>query len=206
MKRILAFVFCLALLASLCACGDGEPLPSSSDVTISEKDWVDVLMDDAEELYSWFTGCNRPRCDQSSAIELDGAVYMPVTEPGLGDTAALRGRLSELFTESIVDSLMEKVVYSGAPMFRDIGGTLYFCSDVSGQVPWDIGQRQGAVISQTDTEIIYHLELTHNYFASSYTAVCDYRLILGEDGQWRFASFRLPALLIAEQMFQDSSE
>ena len=42
--------------------------------------------------------------------------------------------------------------------------------------------------------------------ASSFAASCDYSLLLGEDGKWRFQNFELPALLIAGQMFTDTSD
>ena len=202
MKKALCAILCLVMLFSLCACGDNEDdlVPSSGDV-FSEETWIDRSFAQAERLYAWFTGCSKPACDMTATLEADGGIYAPVLESGLTDTAALRTRLEEYFTAEIVEKLMGTMVYPDAPVFRDFGGELYYCCDVSGQVPWDIGERMSFVISQTDTEIIYHLELSHDYYASRFSAACDYRLVPGEDGKWRFASFRLPALLIAEQMF-----
>ena len=203
MKNFLCVFLCTMIMFCLGACGsrNGEPTASSSDAA-SQGSWVDARFAEAEKLYSWFTGCGKPACDKSDTMQAGDTVYVRVTEPGLTDMSALNKRLNEHFTEDIAASLVKSVVYSDFPFFRDFDGALYFCTDASGQVPWDIGQRTASIISQTDSEIVYHLDISHDYYSSAFAASYDYWLVLGEDGQWRFASFRLPALLIAEQMFQ----
>ena len=206
MKKLLSLLLCMISLFSLFACGDGgaqdDDTASLSGEESSEDAWLAQLMSEAEMVYSWFCGGNSPSRADTGLVEEDGAVYAPVTEPGLSDCDALRDRVSQLFSTDIVDKLMATEVYSGTPVFRDINGQLYYCTNTLGEVPWDIGQRTGSVITRNEAEIIYHLDITHDYYSSVYTAACDYRLVLGEDGQWRFASFRLPALLIADQMFK----
>lgn len=209
MKRILSILLCAAILIMpLCACGD-DPSEETAAQTIdvnSGVSWVDDLFEEAELLYSWFTGCNRPRFDSGSAVQSGDAEYVRVTESGLNCIDDLRVRLSRVFSQGIVDSLMNTVVYSGAPMFCDIDGVLHYCTAMQGEVPWDIGTRIGSIVSQSDTEIIYRIEMTYEYYASSFSSAYDYRIVPGEDGQWRFTDFRLPAMLIAEAMFKYDQE
>jgi len=86
-------------------------------------------------------------------------------------------------------------------MFREFDGRLYYCTEALGLVPSDIGERTGMVTNRTDIELVYHMDITYKYFESDFSASYDYRLELGEDSKWYFADFKLPAMLIAEQMF-----
>ncbi len=206
MKKILCIVLCAVIsLTALCACGEGEVVVSESDA-VSEMKWIDRQFAEAEEMYAWFAGCCKPSCDMSATADVDGTVYVRVTEPGLSDMTALRSGLEEMFSVEIVDDLMNTEVYSGAPVFREIDGRLYCCSESSGQVPHDLGERIGTIDSQVGTEMIYRVDVTYDYYSSSFAASCDYQLLLGEDGKWRFQNFELPALLIAEKMFTDTPE
>ena len=206
MKRFLCVVLCvLALLTALCGCGKGETAVSDSDAA-AEMKWIDIQFAEAEEMYAWFAGCGKPACDMSDSRDVEGTVYVRVTQPGLSDMTALRSRLEEMFSVEIVDGLMETVVYSGAPMFREIDGRLYCCRESYGQVPYDLGERIGTIDSQVGTEMVYRVDITYDYYASSFAASCDYHLLLDEDGKWRFQDFQLPALLIAEQMFTDTQQ
>ncbi len=208
MKKFLCLILCAVLLTlPLCACG-GEEEGAGTGVTIeteSENKWIEDRFDQAERLYAWHTGCARPSCNASDSVDTGEAVYVCVTEPGLDSYDALRERINSLFDPLVAQPLTETVVYSGAPVFKDINGALYCCRDASGQVPYDIGQRIGTVDSQTDTEIVYRVDITYDYYASSFAASYDYHLVKGEDGVWRFTNFQLPALLIAEQMFNEDS-
>lgn len=206
MKRFLCIFLCAILtLMPLCSCGDDGDAVSESDA-VSEVKWIDRQFAEAERMYAWFAGCGKPACSAADAAEIDGTVYHRVAETGLSDMAALRARLEEKFAVEIVDALMETVVYSGVPMFRDIDGRLYCCSESYGQVPYDLGERIGTIDSQVGTEMVYRVDITYDYYASSFAASCDYQLLLGEDGKWRFQNFELPALLIAGQMFTDVQE
>ena len=203
MKKILCLVLCaMLLILPLSACGDDNPASVSDSDAAGEMKWIDRQFAEAEELYAWFVGCARPACNTADTVEVDGTVYERVTEPFLTDSAALRARLDTLFVPAIAEELMAAEVYSGAPVFRDIDGKLYCCREAFGQVPHDIGERIGTIDSQMGTEMVYRVDITYDYYASSFAASCDYTLLLGEDGKWRFETFRLPALLIAEQMFQ----
>jgi len=193
------------MLAPLCACGDDEATVSESDA-VTEMKWIDRRFAEAERIYAWFAGCGRPACSPADTVDMDGTVYVRVAEAGLGDMAALRARLEELFSAEIVELLLETVVYSGAPVFREVDGRLYCCSESYGQVPYDLGERIGTVDSENGTEMVYRVDVTYDYYASSFAASCDYSLLLGEDGKWRFQNFELPALLIAGQMFTDTSD
>lgn len=203
MKKILCVILSLILMVSLCACGkDGEEADDSSPEVSSEQTWLDLQFAQAEELYAWFTGCGAPEHSASDVLEADGAMYARVLEPGLTSLEALQTRLNTYFTEDIVLSLMEKEVFSGAPIFRDMEGALYYCVDMSGEIPWDIGTRSGFILSQSNTEILYHVEISLDYYGTLFWAEYDYHLVPGSGGKWCFDSFRLPATLIAEQMFQ----
>ncbi len=203
MKKILCALLCaLIMILPLCACGkDENPSDGQQDEVQSEHSWLDDKFAEAELLYSWFTGCGRPDTDSSDIKEKDGAVYARVVENGLTDREALRARIRAVFTEEITDELMAVEVYSGAPMFRDFDGRLYFCTESLGLVPSNIGERSGEIISRSDIELIYRMDINYEYYASSFSATYDYVLTLGEDSKWYFSSFKLPAMLIAEQMF-----
>lgn len=206
MKKFLCIILCVVFsLSALCACGKDEEIVSDSDAA-AEMKWIDRQFAEAEQMYAWFAGCSRPACDMSSAVDIEGTAYVRVIEPGLNDLASLKARLDELFAVEIAEELMETVVYSGAPVFRDIDGVLHCCRESYGQVPHDLGERIGTIDSQVGTEMVYRVDVTYDYYASSFAASCDYSLLLGEDGKWRFQNFELPALLIAEQMFTDTPE
>lgn len=206
MKRFLCVVLCvLVALTALCGCGKDEVVVSESDAA-SEMKWIDIQFAEAERIYAWFAGCGRPSCDTSDAVDVEGTIYVRVTESGLVNMDALRTRLGELFSPEIAEELLATVVYSGAPVFREIDGRLYCCSESYGQVPYDLGERIGTIDSQVGTEMVYRVDVTYDYYASSFAASCDYHLLLGEDGKWRFQDFELPALLIAGQMFSDDSQ
>ncbi len=203
MKKFLCLILSLIMLVSVCACGkDGEENYDDPGVESTEQTWLDRQFAEAEELYAWFTGCGAPERSASDMLEADGAMYARVLEPGLTSLEALETRLNTYFTEDIVLSLMETEVFSGAPVFRDMEGGLYYCVDMSGEIPWDIGTRSGFILSQSNTEILYHVEISLDYYGSLFWAEHDYHLVPGTGGKWCFDSFRLPAALIAEQMFQ----
>ena len=208
MKKILCVILCaIILLVPLCACGKEEEPGSEAGVSaLPEEKWIDRRFAEAELIFAWFSGCARPSCDSSDTVDTGDAVYVRVTEPGLDSADALRARLNEYFAPELTDALMDTVVYSGAPMFRNIDGVLYCCREVNGKVPHDIGERIGTVDSQTDTEMVYRVDVVYDYYASAFAASYDYHLVKGEDGVWRFMDFKLPALLIADQMFMSDQE
>lgn len=208
MKRLLCVIICaLVLLAPLCACGKEKEETADPGVSsLPEEKWIDQKFSEAELMYAWFSGCARPACDNSNTVDTGEALYVRVTEAGLDSTDALRRRLGDYFAEEVVSSLMSTVIYSGAPIFRDIDGALYCCREVNGKVPHDIGERIGTIDSQTDTEMVYRVDVVYDYYASSFAASYDYYLVKGEDDVWRFIDFQLPALLIADQMFMSDQE
>ncbi len=202
MKKILCLILCLVMLVSVCACGKNEDDPSASaSDAVSQGCWVDPIFAEAEATYAWFTGCGKPAYDHETIRDVEGASYAMVTVPGLDSMEALQERLCRLFSDEIALQLVDSVVYPGTPVFREYNDDLYYCVDMLGQVPYDIGQRTAYIDSQTDTEAVYHLEITHDYYATSFSAFYDYRLVKNDDGSWRFVDFKLPALLIAGQMF-----
>lgn len=203
MKKILCALLCaLIILLPLTACGKDETSTDEPQSEVqSEHSWLDEKFSEAELLCSWFTGCDRPATDASDTKEKDGAAYARVIENGLTDREALRARIRAVFTEEITAELMETEVYTGAPVFRDFDGKLYFCTESLGLVPSNIGERSGEIISRSDIELVYRMDIKYDYYASSFSASYDYVLTLGEDSKWYFSSFKLPAMLIAEQMF-----
>jgi len=203
MKRLLCALLCaLMIICLLCSCGKDENQSDEPQNEVqSEHSWLDDKFAEAELLYSWFTGCDRPATDSSDTKEKDGASYARVIESGLTDRETLRARIRAVFTEEITSELMENEVYSGTPVFRDFDGKLYFCTESLGLVPSNIGERNGEIISRSDIELIYRMDVKYDYYASSFAATYDYVLTLGEDSKWYFSSFKLPAMLIAEQMF-----
>lgn len=203
---IAGLLVCLALVFSLLSgCSDtGSEDQSGSQE--SKDDWIVELFTKAEFTYSWFTGCGQPATNDED-VKYDGEnAYVRVTESGVSDLAALRQRLADSFTETTVNSLMSTEVFAGMPLFRDFDGALYVFGDIVGAVPHDIGDRVGTVTSQTENEISYHVDMTYEYYDTEYSAQYDYKLTLGEDGVWRFSHFQLPALLIAEEMFDYEEE
>lgn len=202
MKKILCVLLCaFIIILPLCSCGKDDPSQVSASDAASEHAWLDEKFDRAELLCSWFKGCGRPATDADSAREHEGAMYAAVTEPELNSLKALEAALKAVFTDEVTAQLLATEIYDGAPVFREFDGRLYFCTEVQGLVPRDIGRRTGEIISRTDIELVYRVDVTYDYYASVFTASYDYVLTLGEDSKWYFSAFELPAMLIAEQMF-----
>lgn len=206
MKKLTALLLCLCLLALPLLSGCGEDEDASGDNLAQGSspagvEWIDKLIAEAEIPYSWFDGCGKPATDSGDIRTVGDIEYVRVIEPGAYSPAELRATLEALFTQDIVEALLITEAAKSYPMFREYDGMIYMFRGAVGEVPRDIGERTGSLVSQDEREIVYHLALTYKYYNSTYSAEYDYKLTLGEDGVWRFSRFRLPAMLLAEQMF-----
>ena len=76
--------------------------------------------DRAEEAYGWFQLATLPE-DPAEMREVDGRVYYRVDSPPISSMADLRGRLRELFSDEIVDTLLP----AGGEQYIDLDGALY---------------------------------------------------------------------------------
>ena len=77
--------------------------------------------DRAEEAYGWFYLETLPCGTEEQTV--DGWRYRRVTYPGMENLADLRAYLRGLFSEDLVESLLET---GGAhPLYQDVGGALY---------------------------------------------------------------------------------
>ena len=77
--------------------------------------------DRAEEAYSWFDLETLPCGTEERTV--DGWTYRRVTYPGMDNLADLRAYLRGLFSEELVESLLE--TGGDRPLYRDVEGTLY---------------------------------------------------------------------------------
>lgn len=76
--------------------------------------------DRAEEAFGWFYLATLPE-DPEDLQEVDGRIYYRVDSPQASSVADLRGRLRELFSDEIVDTLLP----AGGEQYIDLDGVLY---------------------------------------------------------------------------------
>lgn len=165
------------------------------------------VFDEAEEVFSWFTGCNEPRYDEEDYQlgRYEGEYYYRVTERGIESLDELRAVCSEHFTEELVEELLATRVYGDVYLFAEFEGKLYYYGGFVGAAEWTIGERVGRITSQSETEMVYSMEMSYDYYSHTFETSFDYIYTLCEDGIWRFSKFELPAELIALEMFGDGT-
>ena len=144
-RSVLILVLALWVLAGCGAApgadgsGTGETAPAQSEAAAPEgEDSLSASMlerqarpltneeilaayDRAEEAYSWFDLETLPCGTEERTV--DGWTYRRVTYPGMDNLADLRAYLRGLFSEELVESLLE--TGGDRPLYRDVEGTLY---------------------------------------------------------------------------------
>lgn len=218
-KLLLAAILILPLIAAIimvasCNCEACDSCKGCSaceienniPLTKQDEEFREVF-DEAEEVYSWFTGCNEPRYDSSDSRpgSYEGEFYYRVTERGIETLDELRAVCSEHFTDDIVNKLMSTRVYGDVLLFTEFDGKLYYYGSYVGAAEWTIGERVGHITAQSDTELTYSLEITHDYHSYTFETSFDYIYTLCDDGVWRFSKFELPAQVLALEMFGDGT-
>ncbi len=164
-----------------------EELPGYEDARS-----IDVLCDflRAEKIASWFAGLGEPKLNlaRTGQITADGAVYYPVSEDGLGNMRELEAYLGKYFEAEEAAALLSVTRESGAPLFLEQGGKLYYTRDSIRQGCPD-GHDYSSFsfeFSPDGTEAVLTLHCRRAESAGEGGGGgLAYRMRLSEDGVWR---------------------
>lgn len=193
-KKIVRVMLVLLILQSLAACSPSEA-PTSVEVAevSSDEDMTEVPTDEeaklayekAREAYSWFD-LTTMNVDANSQKEYNGDIYMKVNQNGIQSLSDLEAYLRNIFSDEIVDSLLETNRYI------DIDGALYAIPADRGTNIF-AGEEHHKIIRESDRKIIY--EVTVDIMDENFEKVVDkevysfsYEFI---EGKWIFTNFNL---------------
>lgn len=138
----------------------------------------------AAEACGWFELSPLP--DSGETVQTDGVTYRRVSAPGLEKVEDLRTYLRSLFSGEVT----ERLLASGGPCYRDIGGALYVSA--AGR-PRDPGKGEVRVEVSLQDDAAYSVDVTVELLDNGGAAGLEcwsfpYALV---DGRWVFTDFRL---------------
>ena len=203
MKKIFRAMLALLIILSLAACSSSKA-PVAEEATevhateeateistveeiaeVPTDEEVKLAYQKAVEAYSWFD-LTTMSFDVNSRIEYNGDIYMKVNHDSIKSKSDLEAYLRTLFSDKIVDSLLETNRYI------DIDGALYAMPADRGANIF-AGEEHHKIIRESDKKIIY--EVTVDILDENFEKVVDqevysfsYELI---EGKWVFTNFSL---------------
>ncbi|NLM44362.1 MAG: hypothetical protein GX201_10170 [Clostridiales bacterium] len=147
-KKYFRVMFVILAILSFAACSPTQ-VPTDSPSKVPTDEEVKLAYQQATEAYSWFD-LTTMNFDANSEIEYNGNIYMKVNQEGIQSLSDLEAYLRNLFSEDIVDSLLETNRYI------DIDGVLYAMPADRGTNIF-AGEEHHKIIRESDKKIIYEV-------------------------------------------------
>jgi len=147
-KKYFRVMFVILAILSFAACSPTQ-VPTDSPSKVPTDEEVKLAYQQATEAYSWFD-LTTMNFDANSEIEYNGNIYMKVNQEGIQSLSDLEAYLRNLFSEDIVDSLLETNCYI------DIDGVLYAMPADRGTNIF-AGEEHHKIIRESDKKIIYEV-------------------------------------------------
>lgn len=190
-------ILCMVLIVTGCAKNNrdvGDESGADFEQTIRAK------FADAEEAFSWFTGCGEIGMDYKDQVECNLGYYARVTQYDICSIQDLSNYLSQYFESTLCNELLNHSVQKDVPLFREIDGILYCFAGYVGQLSYKSGDKSISIDgTKQDDRITVQIHYIVEFYGKTREVDIDYIMVKGDDDIWRFENdFMLPIEVAAE--------